>query len=119
VIKDYVKIKRNVVTSRLDEDTCDPLPDTGGAYFRERAIVATGRYLIQHMGTTRQERLLKTQFITQYEERFQFSCSPPASIIDRDVETDRKRAPKRTVGGTGMWNSPCGRKNKSQFITKE
>lgn len=101
-IKDYVKDKDgNVVTSRLDEDILRSIClTTGGAYYRVRADSLQLDDIYQHMEQRRQERLLKTQFITQYEERFQFFLFPALLLLSIEMlMTDRKRAPRRTVGG--------------------
>ncbi len=101
-IKDYVKDKEgNVVTSKLDEDTLRSIClTTSGAYFRVRADSLQLDDIYQHMEQRRQERLLKTQFITQFEERFQYFLFPALLLLLIEMLiTDRKKAPKRTVGG--------------------
>ncbi|MGC9519086.1 MAG: VWA domain-containing protein [Desulfuromonadaceae bacterium] len=101
-IKDYVKDREgNVVTSKLDEAALRSIClTTGGAYFRVRADSLQLDDIYQHMEQRRQERLLKTQFITQFEERYQYFLFPALVLLLIEMLlSDRKRAPRRTVGG--------------------
>lgn len=101
-IKEYIKDRDgNVVTSKLDENTLRSVClTTGGAYYRVRADSLQLDDIYQHMEQRRQERLLKTQFVTQFEERFQYFLFPAlALLLFEMLMTDRKRALKRTIGG--------------------
>ena len=56
--------------------------------------------IYEHMEQRRQQRLLHTRFISQYEERYQYFLLPAlVFLIIEMVMSNRKRAPKRTMGG--------------------
>ena len=101
-LQDYVKDRSGtVVTSKLDEETLRTLClTTGGAYFTARADSLELDSIYDHLEQRRQDRLLNTRFITQYEERYQYFLFPALLFLLAEmIITDRKSAPRRTVGG--------------------
>ncbi|RJP34396.1 MAG: VWA domain-containing protein [Candidatus Omnitrophota bacterium] len=100
-LQEYVKDKSgNVVTSKLDEDTLRTVClTTGGAYYPVRADSFELQSIYEHMEERRQQRLMQERFVSQ-EERFQYFLLPALiCLLVEMLLSDRKRAPKRTVGG--------------------
>ncbi len=101
-ITEYVKDKNeNVVSSKLDEETLRTISlNTGGAYYPTRADSFELTEIYEHMEQRRQQKLLRSQFVSQYEERYLYFLIPAfACLIIEMMLSDRKRASKRTFGG--------------------
>ncbi|MFB3787003.1 MAG: VWA domain-containing protein [bacterium] len=101
-LQEYLKDKSgNVVTSKLDEETLRSIClATGGAYYPARADSLELQSIYDHMEERRQQRLLQTRFLSQYEERFQFFLFPALVLLVAEMLlTGRKRIVQRTVGG--------------------
>ena len=101
-LKEYIKdTDGNAVTSKLDETSLRSVClTTGGAYYRVRADSLQLDDIYNHMEQRRQERLLHSQFITQFEERFQYFLLPALVLLIIEMMlTDRKRTVARSVGG--------------------
>ncbi len=101
-LEGYVEDKEgNVVNSKLDEDTLQNIClTTGGAYYRVRSIDFGLNKIYEHMEQRRQQKLLDTRFLTQYEERFEYFLLPALILLLIEMLlSDRKRAPNQTMGG--------------------
>ncbi|MEW6238203.1 MAG: VWA domain-containing protein [Candidatus Omnitrophota bacterium] len=101
-LQGYVEDKNgNVITSKLDEESLRNIClTTGGAYYPVRSVEFGLNKIYEHMEQRRQQKLLETRFVTQYEERFEFFLLPALVLLIAEMLlSDRKRAPKRTVGG--------------------
>ncbi|MDX9754715.1 MAG: VWA domain-containing protein [bacterium] len=91
----------NVVTSKLGEETLRNLSfKTGGAFHLARADELELTEIYEHMEQRRQKQLLKTQFISLFEERYQYFLFPALlCLVVEMLMSDRKRSVARTVGG--------------------
>jgi len=101
-ITEYIKDQNgNVVTSKLDTSTLQTIcNNTGGAFYPVRPDSFELDAIYDHIEQRRQQRLLESRFITQYEERFQYFLLPALLLLLIEMSlSDRKRASKRTIGG--------------------
>ncbi len=101
-LREYVKDRDgNVVSSKLDEETLRTIClTTGGAYYPVRADTFELTAIYEHMEQRRQQRQLQTRFVSLYEERYQYFLLPALLLLLIEMLlSDRKRAPKPTVGG--------------------
>lgn len=101
-IDEYIKDdKGNVVSSKLGEEALRKVClTTGGAYYQASGGEMELNQIYESMEQRRQEQLLKSQFISLYEERFQYFLFPAfLCLLIEMVMTDRKKTTKRTVGG--------------------
>ncbi|MBI1389963.1 MAG: VWA domain-containing protein [bacterium] len=101
-LKDYVKDKAgDVVYSKMDEDALKNISlETGGAYYPVRSADFGLNAIYDHMEQRRQQRLLESRFVTQYEERFEFFLFPALLLLLVEMMiSDRKRARRMTMGG--------------------
>lgn len=101
-ITEYVKDKQgNVVTSRLDTETLQNITqNTGGAFYPVRADSFELDAIYDHIEQRRQQRLLQSRFVTQYEERYYYFLLPALVLLIIEMSlSDRKRVSRRTIGG--------------------
>ena len=74
--------------------------ETGGAYFPVRADNFELLGIYEHMEQRRQQRLLETRFITQFEERYQYFLLPAlVFLIIEMLMSDRKKVQRQSLGG--------------------
>ncbi len=91
----------NVINSKLDVETLRNIcQTTNGAYYNVQSADLGLNKIYEHMEQRRQQKLLETRFVTQFEERFEYFLLPALiCLLLEMLLSDRKRAPKRTVGG--------------------
>lgn len=98
----YVEDKDgNIVNSKLDEETLRSIClTTGGAYYPVRSAEFGLNKIYEHMEQRRQQKLLESRFVSQFEERFEYFLFPALLLLLIEMLLpDRKRASQRTVGG--------------------
>lgn len=99
---EYVTDKAGkTVSSQLDEETLRNIClATGGAYFPARADNFELESIMEHMEQRRQQKLLETRFMTQFEERYQYFLFPALLLLVIEMlMTDRKRVQAKSIGG--------------------